>query len=183
MVSLWRGLALCSTVLSCPVRLCKAWLFEVWSAIVEWSPVLLGQVVFGSARHGFSWRGKALRGRVQYGEVLYCKVWRFMVRSGAIWRSTVERGFVWLGKVLLWFGEVLFCVVGLDGVMCAKAFCGMVLHCEPLFRVVKFCPVKYCYVILGKVSLRHGTVESGFALLCAAEQAWASFGVIEVLRG
>ena len=44
-----RGLALYGTVLSCPVSYGRARLFEVLPGIVEWGPVRLGQVEFGSA--------------------------------------------------------------------------------------------------------------------------------------
>ena len=57
-----RGLALYGTVLSCPVSLCRARLFEVLYGMAEWSPVRLGQVEFGSVRRGISWRGLVLLG-------------------------------------------------------------------------------------------------------------------------
>jgi len=89
-----------STVLSCPVRLRKAWFFEVWHGMVERGPVLLGQAVLCSLRHS--------------------KVRRFMVRSGCAGWATVEWCFVWHGEVrfycgMVWFGDVLFGVVGRVG--------------------------------------------------------------------
>ena len=148
LIDVLRGLVLSGTVLSCPVRLCKAWLFEALSGMEERGPVLLGQVRFGSAVFG--------------------NVRRFMVRSSAVAWGTVGRCFVWLGKVsswqggvvqsevryteaLSWFGEVLFCAVGIGGLLY-----GMALHAGALLRSGM---VMYC------------TVESGLALLRAAGQA------------
>jgi len=148
-ISVLRGLVLYGTVLSCPVRQRMARFFEVWLGVAGRSPVRLGQVVLG-------------------------RVWRFMLRSGCAGRATVERGFVWHGKVLSWFGEVLLCAVGFIGALYAKVrfYCGVVWSVEALHSVVKFGPVKYSLVMQAKVSSRHGivrcrTVVSGFARLRA----------------
>lgn len=135
-----RGLLLYGTVLSCPAWLCKAWRFEVWSGMSVWSPVRLGQVVFGSAR--------------------LSKVRRLMARSGSGGWGTVECGFVWQGKVLLWFGDVLFGVVGFIGVLCSmvRSYCGVVWNRKARQCLVKFCPVKHWVVWLASALLRLGEV-------------------------
>jgi len=152
-ISALRGLALYGTVLSCPVRLCK---LSLWSG---------GAVSCPAGSSG----------------VWLCKVWRFLVRSCCVGRSTLERGFVLQGKVTSWSGEVLFAAVGLCGVLCTAAsfWRGIVWLREALFRVVKFGPVKHCYVRQARALLRlgivrHGTVECGFARLRAAGQALVS---------
>jgi len=175
-ISALRGLALYGTVLSGLVRLCNArhfalgscpvgssgfWQGLAWRFLVEWGPVRLGQVRFGSARLGKEFHGIA--------------------RSGCAGWSTLERGFVWLGRVSLWSCEVLFAAVEFCGVLYAMAsfWRGIVWSREALSRVVKFGPVKHCYVRHARASLRlgivrHGTVESGFARLRAAGQALVS---------
>ena len=136
-----RGLVSYGTVLSGPVRLCKVSCFEVWSGMLDRGPVRLGQVRFGSAK-----QGAVLSGGVKFGLVLSCRAKRgalshFMVRSGSAGRATVERGFVLQGKV----------------------FRGIAWLREALFRVVKFCPVKHCYVMQAKVLSWFGEVLHGVA--------------------
>lgn len=163
-----RGLALYGTVLSCPVRLCKA--------------------LFAEASQGLVLYGGAESGPVGSSGVWFCKVWqcklrRFMVRCSAHGWGTVERGFVWLGKVSLWYGEVLNGVAGFSGARYCllRSYCGMALHREVLYRVVKFGPVMHSMVMHGKVLLRRGTVVSGLVRLCAVGHALVFFG--SVLRG
>lgn len=91
-----RGLALYSTVLSCPVRSVKA-------------------------RCGRPFRGMVSRGGAGScpagsGGVWLGKVRRFLVRSGSVGRGTVERGFVWLGKAL-WLAWWRGCLVRLAEVI------------------------------------------------------------------
>jgi len=301
-ITVLRGLALCRTVLSCPVKLCEAWLFEAWCGLAEWSPALLGQVLLGSVgqgtsclgivlrswvmdgevMHGFSWRGTVLCGRAQYSEVLHGRVKRssvglgkasswqggveksevrysrvrcFLVRSCcAVWGSA-GRSFVWHGKVFrgfVWFSDVLFGVAGFIGVLHSKVssycglvksgraarceaghgfafygkdfilvwsgdvlfggvekgrgsvlrskvrsyyglvrfllglvgrvgalyckarpYCGVVWNREVLHRMVKFCPVKYCYVRSAKVLLWFGDAKYSLAGRCSACQGKA----------
>lgn len=194
LIEVLRGLALYSTVLSCPVRLCKA----------------SGKVFRGLVSHGGA--GSCPAGS---GGVWLCKVRRFMVRSGCVGWATVERGFVlqgtalfWqggveqsevrYGKLSLWPGEVRLCVVGFVGALYSRvrSYCGVVWNVEALHSIVKFCPVKHCMVKfakalrggvlhgldwrgsvgrclvrLAKVIFRHGTVGSCFVRLCAVGQA------------
>jgi len=153
---LLRGLVLYGTVLSCPARLCKARLFEVWRGMSQWGPVLLGQVRFGSAK-----QGAVLSGGVKFGLVLSCRARRSAVLLGKVLRGIawlrealfrvvkfcpVKHCYVSYAKALSWFGEVLFCAVGIGGA----------LHAEVLLR-------------FGMVAYR--TVESGLALLRVAGQA------------
>jgi len=164
-------------------------LFEVWSGMSVWSPVLLGQVLFGSVGHGFSWRGTVLRGRAQHGEVLYGRVKRSSVRLGkvfhglarsccAVWGS-VEWCFVWQGKVLLWPGDVLFGVAGFIGVLYSKvrSYCGVVWNREALYRMVKFCPVKHGTAGLG--IMWSGDVRYSEVLYRGVMQAKAFLGGVE----
>jgi hypothetical protein len=58
------------------------------------------------------------------------------------------------------FGDVLFGLAGRVGVLycMVRSYCGMVWNREVLHRVVKFCPVKYCYARHAKALLRRGQV-------------------------
>jgi hypothetical protein len=151
-----------------PVRFCMAWLFEVWSGMLVWSPVRLGQVLFGSAMCGkvSLWFGEVLIGVAGFTGVLYSKARSYFLANGDVGRGGV------------------------------RFYCGMVWNREALFRVVKFCPVKHGLVGLGitwsgdvrwsvvrkravmhaKALLRSGivrrsTVGSGLARLRVAGQA------------
>lgn len=126
-----------------------------------------------------------------------------LARQGLSWRGpvaagwcTAEQGFVLHGKVVSWLGEVLFCVVGFVGVLFSRvrSYCGVVWSVEALHSIVKFGPVMYSVVMYAealfwqggvvqnevrhaKLSLRRGTVESGFARLRAVGQALVFFGI------
>jgi len=118
LIKVLRGLALYSTVQSCPVRRSKVRLH-----MAVRGPVRLGQVEFGRVRH-----------------------YRGIVRSCCAARGTAERGFVWQGKVLSWFGEVLIGVVGFSGERhCVVRYSFI----EALHGVAKFGPAKHSVAGLG----------------------------------
>jgi len=132
-----RGLALFSTVLSCPVRLCKALLGGAFRAVVSY-----GGVGSGPAGSSGVWIGK-----VRHFMARHCIVWHCNVMSSLVGLSSVRsdgskccadmwgkalHGLVLLGKasfrqggleqsevqhgtVLSWLGEVQFGVVGWIG--------------------------------------------------------------------
>jgi len=53
-------------------------------------------------------------------------------------------------------------------VLFGNLFRGMVWSCEALNTVAKFCPVKYCYVRLGKAVFWQGGVEKSEVRYCLA---------------
>jgi hypothetical protein len=71
--------------------------------------------------------------------------------------------------------------------LCGRVFCGMVWKCEALWTVVKFGPVKYCYVSqaeefqgpVRKGMVMYRSVQSGLARLSAVGQAEAFRGGAE----
>jgi len=142
-------------------------------------------------RHGSigALRGKPLPGTVLSCPVRLCKVWlsEFLLwygveEWGPVRLGQVRLGSAVLGKALLWFGEVLLGLAGWIGALYSmvRSYCGIVWNREARYVIVKFCPVKHCYVIFGKVSLRFcivrsGTVVSSLARLCSAGQASALF--------
>lgn len=159
-----RGLALCGTVLSSPVRQCKAWLAKV-----------------------LLWCGGAGSGPVGSSPVWFCKARRFLERSCAVAWGKVERGFVLLGKVSFWQGGPVQ-----SEVRYARLLCGDVLYAVAKFCPVKYCYVRhgkallwlrevrfcsaghrgvlYCLALLRSGIPRYGTVGSGFARLRAVGQ-------------
>jgi hypothetical protein len=167
LIDVLRGMALYSTVLSCPVRLRKLW---------------FGRAFRGIVLHGGVETGPAASSGVCHGKVSF-------------WHGGVMQSEVRHGKLLSWSGEDRFGVAGFGGLLygLVRFYCGLVRCIEALHGIVKFCPVKYCVVLRGKALfwhgiawrgsvgrclaryakafLRHGTVESGFVRLCAAGQA------------
>jgi hypothetical protein len=192
-VGVFRGLALyggagSGPVGSCPVWLCKARRFlarscmDVWGT-VEWGLVLHAKVSPSVSRFGTVGQSGDNLGNVKRSEVLLSMVKRCDVSFGKAlsWQGGAAQSEVHCAKVLLWFGEVLFCVAGFIGALYSKvrSYCGVVWNCDARYVVVKFCPVKHCYVrhaqALSRPGIvRCGTVRSGFARLRAAGQALVS---------
>jgi hypothetical protein len=214
-----QGLELYCTVLSCPVRLSKALFCKVFRGMVLYggagscpvgsSPVWLCRVWCFLARSGMVLHCKvqsclAEHGKVplRHSEVLRGGVLLSLVLQGAalFWQGGAAQSEVHYGKVSLWLGEVLFCVVGFIGVLYSRvrSYCGVVWNREALHRIVKFGPVKYCLVVHARALLRQGfalrgwvrrskallrfrmvgcgTVGSGFARLRAVGQALSFSG-------
>ena len=183
-----RALVLYRTVLSCPARHRKARRFELWYGMVERVPVRLGQVLLGSVRQGISWRGRVLRGRAQHGEVLHGRVKRSSLRFAKVFQGGVcsdsvlhgseELSAVWQGKVLSWSGDVLFGVAGFIGALHSKvrSYCGVVWNRKALQSLVKFCPVKHCYVWHGIIEVLHCLEWHCRVWLGTVACSWASFG-------
>lgn len=201
-----------STVLSCPARLCKAWLFEVWSGLSVWSPVLLGQVLLGSAgqgaievrrrmvlygpakrdalRQAISWRGKVLSGRVQHSEVLYCRVKRSSVGLGKVFHGLVRSCCAAWGSVercFVLYGKVLSWQGGLEQreVQYGKVLLrrGIVWSSDVLFGVAGFIGALY-----SKVRSYCGVVWNREALhrmvkFCPAKYCYARYAKASLRLG
>jgi len=118
--------------------------------------------------------------------------------SGCAGWSTVERGLVLLGKVLSWFGEVLFCCVGRCG-----ALYGLALHGLALLRFgnvkwglvsrglarllqsllsLRLAVVRYSKARSALALLRRGQVWLGTVLSCKAWCSQVLFWLGHVLR-
>jgi hypothetical protein len=177
LIDVLRGMTLYGTVLSCPVRHSKALYCKVlsWCGGAGSGPAGSCRVWLCKARHFLARSAADVRGTVErsfawHGElpfwrgiVLYREVLHRVVKSCPAKHCKALRA-----KALLWLGEVLFCVLGIGGVLY-----GMAKRAGALLGMVKCGTVGSGFARLRAVGralvlLRLATAGRGFARLCRA---------------